>query len=104
MASKTPPGDGKNNPFTRGQGGAAGKQTFDLQAGQGASATGKAPPFDQFAQSNPQAPAKYDTAQVPGGGIDVLATPHVNPGTAASATDIGTRTHGQAKSGFKLNG
>lgn len=102
MATKTPPGDGKNNPFVGGGSPGSGKGgKFDLQAGHGPTAPGKAPPFDQFAQANPQGGySDVELAQeVPGGRIL-----KADPGSAPSATDVGTRTQGQAKSGFRLNG
>jgi hypothetical protein len=104
MATSTPPGNGKSSPFVTspGSGGGAGK--FDLQAGRGAPAAGKAPPFDQFAQRVPTdgggSGHDIQQAQTPAGGVDLKA----DPPNAASSADVGTRTQGQNKSGFKLNG
>ncbi len=100
------PGSGKSNPFGGGQGttpGAGKAKPFDPQTGTGSSAGGKAAPFDQFAQSNPQAGYNdVELAQVvTADGGRVLKA---DPGNQPSAVDVGTRTEGQAKSGFKLNG
>ena len=104
MATKTPPGDGKNNPFVGGGSPGAGKgKPFDLMTGTGPAAPGKAPPFDQFAQSNPQMGySDIELAQeLTADGGRILKA---DPGNAPSAMDVGTRTLGQARSGFKLNG
>lgn len=103
MATKTPPGNGKNTPFVTSPG-AGGGAKFDLQAGRGAPAAGKAPPFDQFAQVVPRdgGGPGYDIqqAQTPAGGPML----HADPPNAASSADVGTRTQGQNKSGFSLKG
>jgi hypothetical protein len=104
MAKNTPPGDGKSSPFVSspGSGGGAGK--FDLQAGRGQPAAGKAPPFDQFAQRVPTdgGGSGHDIAQAqtPAGGTMLKA----DPPNAASSADVGTRTQGQSRSGFSLKG
>lgn len=83
--AKTAPGDGQTNPFGNGKGGAA----------------GKAPPFDQNAQSNPQKPYQPElaTAQTPAGGTMLYA----DPPNAASSDDVGTKATGN-RPPFRLKG
>ena len=103
MATK--PGDGKSAPFGSGQGTAVGAgkaKPFDAQTGTGPASPGKAPPFDEYAQSNQQAPLnniELNQSQIPSGG----RITHADPGKVGSAT-VGTGTQGKSRSGFRLKG
>jgi hypothetical protein len=93
-------GDGKNSPFVGSPG--TSKGTFNPQTGQGTS-SGKAPPFDQYAQQNPQQKGgafDIQAAQTPAGGPMLYADP---PGNAPSAADVGT-TAGANRPPFRLKG
>lgn len=88
MAGKQP-GNGSSSPFGNGSGGSGG---------------GRAVPFNQHAQSNPQKPVanvEIDTASMPAGGPMLYADAQRG---SPSAADVGAGSLGGGKPPFRLKG